>query len=237
MARKSQSGVEVARAGEAGSDDMRERIRLLALQLLVRFGVRGCTFGDIADALSITRANVHYHFGSKTALIDEVVADYVEATAQRLRLLWSHETLSLDEKIEATIALDRARCDSVESGQAWNLITRMRGEEDALSAKSISVVRQFTVDLGKSVLFGMEQAVRQGELASDTPVEDVAVHLVNIIDTAGLTTMDADGFGRLETVYRGFFRMLVAAHPGQTDVSEVNAAARQRRKSTAKLHA
>ena len=47
---------------------MRERIRALALDLLIQFGYRGMSFGDLATALNTTRANIHYHFGSKTDL-------------------------------------------------------------------------------------------------------------------------------------------------------------------------
>lgn len=197
--------------------DTRERIKQLALELLVKFGVRGCTFGDIADELRITRANVHYHFGSKNALIDEVVSSYVEATTDRFRAVWVDDTMLLAEKVRATIAINRGRYDAFnasQSGQAWSLVTRMRGEEEALSPESVAVVRKFTTDLHASIMEGMQQAVQRGELSPQAPLGDVVTQLVNIVNSAGLTTMDARNFERLETVYRGFLEMLLVAYGG-----------------------
>ncbi|WP_447778134.1 TetR/AcrR family transcriptional regulator [Variovorax boronicumulans] len=199
---------------------MRDRIKQLAQELLVKYGVRGCTFSDIAKVLSITRANVHYHFGSKSALIDEAVASYISMTTDRFRSVWVNESKLLEEKVHATIAINRSRYDyfnSTTSGQSWSLITRMRGEEDALSAKSVAVVHQFTVDLYSSIMAGMEQAVRRGELSAEAPLPDVVTQLVNIINCAGLTTMDTRSFERLEAIYRGFLRMLLAAYGSEAE--------------------
>jgi AcrR family transcriptional regulator len=207
----------------ASNGDTRERIRQLALELLVKFGVRGCTFGDIADELGITRANVHYHFGSKNALIDEVVSSYVEATTERFRAVWVDEAMSLAEKVQASISINRGRYDAFnasQSGQAWSLVTRMRGEEDALSPESVAVVRKFTTDLHASILVGMQQAVQRGELSPQAPLGDVVTQLVNIVNSAGLTTMDARNFERLEAVYRGFLEMLLAAYGGDASAQE-----------------
>ena len=44
---------------------MRDRVKELALEFLIKHGYRGVSFGDLADALETTRANIHYHFGNK----------------------------------------------------------------------------------------------------------------------------------------------------------------------------
>lgn len=207
-------------APDAGSD-MRERIQYVAQELLVKVGVRGCTFGDIAEKLQITRANVHYHFGSKSDLIDAVIARYISEVTERFRSVWVNEAMTVAQKVEATIALNRARYEHFNAnggGQGWSLITRMRGEEDALSAESSKTVHQFSKDLADAVLIGLNQAIQVGELRSDAPAQEICVQLVNIINCAGLTTMDALDFSRLEAVYRSFLRMLLAAY-GQARVS------------------
>ena len=194
---------------------MRSRIEALAQELLVKYGVRGCTFNEIAEELGITRANVHYHFGNKSDLVDEVIARYITDMTERFRLVWVAADRSISDKIEGTIALNRARYATYNQnggGQGWSLITRMRGEEDALSAQSVRTVRQFTKDLAEAVQLGLQQAIARGELVADAPLQDIGIQLVNIINCAGLTTMDALDFARLEEVYRSFQRMLLAAY-------------------------
>lgn len=137
--------------------------------------------------------------------------------------------MSLAEKIEATVAINRSRYDAFngsQSGQAWSLVTRMRGEEEALSAESVAVVRKFTADLHAAILLGMQQAVQRGELSPQAPLGDVVTQLVNIVNSAGLTTMDARNFERLEAVYRGFLEMLLAAYGGASAPGGAQQAAR-----------
>ncbi|MGK8890307.1 TetR/AcrR family transcriptional regulator [Burkholderia gladioli] len=56
---------------------MREKIKQVATELLISRGFNGTSYGDIATRLGVTTTNIHYHFGNKQALVDEVVADYV----------------------------------------------------------------------------------------------------------------------------------------------------------------
>src|SRR5262245_48194330 len=89
--------------------DIRQAIKDVALELLVRNGYRGASFGDIAEELGITRANIHYHFGGKQALVEEVLEDYVQVTLGALRQVWSSENSSLGAKIEMMIGVSRKR--------------------------------------------------------------------------------------------------------------------------------
>ena len=118
--------------------DSRTAIKGLALDLLVRKGYRGMGFAEIAGTLGITRANIHYHFGSKDGLIDEVLADYVETTLVRLALIWEDDGTSLSQKLDATLAHSRERFRHFNPGSGaprpWSLISRLRQDEALLSA-------------------------------------------------------------------------------------------------------
>jgi AcrR family transcriptional regulator len=46
----------------------RERIKAIAEDLYVLRGHDGFSFGDIAEAVGTTRANIHHHFGNKRRL-------------------------------------------------------------------------------------------------------------------------------------------------------------------------
>src|ERR1700730_4735212 len=72
-----------------GPQQMRDRVKELALEFLIKHGYRGVSFGDLADALETTRANIHYHFGNKEGLVEAVLEDYVDVTSADLHAIWT----------------------------------------------------------------------------------------------------------------------------------------------------
>lgn len=192
------------------------RIKTVATEMLIRRGYRGASFGDVADALGITRANIHYHFGNKNALVEEVLDDYINSTLARFRAIWTRMDSTLSDRVEETIAFNRerhARFNALADGGApWSLIGRMRGDSDALSPKSIASLRRFSSELAASVAIGVAYAVSRGELSTRAPIEDIVILLVSIANSAGPTTHDAASFQRLEDLYRAFLRTTIAAY-------------------------
>jgi AcrR family transcriptional regulator len=194
---------------------MRERIKELALDLLIQHGYRGMSFGDLAEGLQTTRANIHYHFGNKEGLVEEVLEDYVRTTSEHLFEIWTRTDTTFVDKIRATIEYSRTRHlrYNSESGQGrpWSLISRMRQDSDALTPKGRAVLQQFGKDLFRSILIAIEHAKAAHELAEETPSEDVALQLVAIANSAGPITQDAENFERLEQLYMAFARLVIHA--------------------------
>ena len=195
---------------------MREKIKTVATELLIRRGYRGASFGDIAEALSTTRANIHYHFGNKNALIEEVIEDYVRSTVARFHEIWTNNNSTLAEKIDATMAFNRQRYrrfnSPTDNGHSWSLISRMRADSDSLSPKSLATLRRFASELATAVTIGVAGAVSRGELSPATPVNDVVVQFVGIVNSAGPITQDAANFDRLEQLYRAVLNTTMAAY-------------------------
>ncbi len=198
--------------------DSRTAIKRLALDLLVRRGYRGMSFAAIAAALGTTRANIHYHFGSKDGLIDEVLADYVETTLVRLALIWEDEATSLRHKLEATLAHSRERFRHFNPGpgapRPWSLISRLRQDEELLSAAGAARLRRFTTELQAVFARGLAHAAAAGELRADlgiTPAATAALFVV-IADNAAPITMAQNGIGGLEAAYASL-ATLVAGPP------------------------
>lgn len=192
--------------------DTRQAIKDTALELLVRNGYRGASFGDIAEELGITRANIHYHFGGKQALVEEVLADYVQVTLGALRQVWSAENSSLGDKIEAMIGVSRKRFQHFnaegKNGQPWSLISRLRQDADLLSAKGRQMLDHFGSELLAIFDQALSTAAARGELAANARPADAALILAAIADNAAPITLTEGGFERLETVYRGLQRMI-----------------------------
>ncbi len=184
---------------------MRAQIKLVAEELLVKHGYRGLSFRQIAEILNTTRANLHYHFGSKDGLVEEVLEDYTVSTMNRYRDVLTDTTTTLRTKIEAIIKLNRERYlkynPDGDHGNPWSLMTRLRSDSDALNDKMrnrlVAVMREFEM----LVSVGVRAAVQSGELQPDTPQEHIVIQLVTIIHYAGLVTRDNGKFGRLTDLW------------------------------------
>lgn len=209
---------------------MRARIKSLALDLLIQHGYRGVSFGDMAKALRTTRANIHYHFGNKQNLVQEVLEDYVEATLAALREVWTTPGLTLACKIEAMVEFSRKRYAKYnppgKKGRPWSLIARMRQDSDALTPKCRAALRRFGKELYDCIVVAIEDAKTRHEFAASMPVEDIALQLVSIANSAGPITQDAGDFDRLEQLYAAFARIMTQAF-GQGGAARGSASVRR----------
>jgi TetR/AcrR family transcriptional repressor of nem operon len=195
---------------------MRDEIKGVATELLIRHGYQGFRFREIADRIGITRANIHYHFGSKQKLVDEVVCDYVASTLARIEPVWMDDGLTLETKIRTMMEFNRERYmrynPSGATGRPWSLIARARLDRELVGAEARQTTIDFGIAMERLVRRAVRRAIEQGELVPDTPVKDVALQLVAIVNSADPITQDAGSFERLEQLYRGFARILLHAY-------------------------
>lgn len=184
---------------------MREKIKLAAVDLITRRGYHAVTFREIAEAVKTTRANLHYHFGSKDKLIEEVLADYAAATTDFYRSTFTTPHISLREKMRRIRNFLKERYDRFNpdglSSDPWSLSARLRSDWEALSPEMKSLMRNFTAENEISVRIGVALAVSSGELREDTPQENVSLLLVNNILYAANITRDMQSFDRLAELW------------------------------------
>jgi AcrR family transcriptional regulator len=194
---------------------MRAKIKSLALDLLIQHGYRGMSFGALAAALDTTRANIHYHFGHKQGLVEEVLLDYVRDTTEAMQAIWTDSDEPFVAKIERNVEYSRRRYlrynQPGREGRNWSLIARMRQDSNVLTAKGHEALQQFSRDLAANIVTAIEDAKRRGEFVAWMPVEDVALQLVGIANSAAPITQDAGNFARLEQLYLGFTRIIIQA--------------------------
>lgn len=195
---------------------MRDKIKSVTAELLVRHGYRGLRFGEIATRLGTTRANIHYHFGTKHRLIEEVVEDYLRETLARYRAIWTAEGASLEDRIAATMAFNRERYRKFNKddhgGKPWSLIARMRFERDLLSERTNAALGAFGAELDAMITDGVQSAKERGELAPEAPVRDIALQLFCIANSAGSITQETGSFEALEHLYLGFARIVAQSY-------------------------
>ncbi|MGE0006231.1 MAG: TetR/AcrR family transcriptional regulator [Parvibaculaceae bacterium] len=194
---------------------MRTQIKVLAEELLIRNGYRGMSFGIIAAKLKMTRANIHYHFGNKSSLVEEIIEDYVRTTLEGLRGIWAAADLSFTEKIALMTEHSRRRYLKYnppgKKGRPWSLIARMRQDSECLTPNGRISLQRFGKDLNSYITVAIETAKAKGEFVDTMPTEDVALQLVSIANSAAPITQDAGDFERLEQLYAGFTRIISVA--------------------------
>ncbi|MEQ1770783.1 MAG: TetR/AcrR family transcriptional regulator, partial [Devosia sp.] len=188
----------------------RNAIKRVAEELLVRHGYRGMGYAEIATRLGITRANIHYHFGSKAELIDEVLVDYVAATLASLRKVWATEGIKLSTKLKRMLALSRQRYDRFNDGsepvRPWSLISRLRQDQEVLTPAGRAQLSLFSVELRDIFAGALSHAAAAGEVRAD--IAAATTLLVAIADSAAPISIAEGGFAGLEAAYAAVARLI-----------------------------
>lgn len=194
---------------------LKEQVEALSVELLVRHGHQGFRYRDLADRLGATRAAIHYHYGPKGALIDKVVVAYIEQLLETWARNWSSDARFADKilgMMEANHARFRAFNPNPGDNNPWSLIGRMRLDSHLIGPEAHAAMEKFGMTLERMIVKAAQEAIAKGELAPTMPVQDVALQLAAIADSAGAITQDGGGFARLDRLYRSFARILDDAY-------------------------
>lgn len=200
----------------AAEHNSRDKIKVVASDLVTMRGYHAVTFREIAEAVKTTRANLHYHFGSKDKLIEEVLADYAAATLDFYRSTFTAPQTSLREKMRRVRDFLKARYNRFNpdglTSHPWSLSARLRSDWEALSPQMRETMREFSSENDISVRIGIGLAINSGELRADTPQEDVALLLLNNILYAANVTRDTQSFDRLTALWEATMDAIEGAY-------------------------
>lgn len=195
---------------------MRDNIKKVATELLIRHGLHATSFRLVAERLDITTTNIHYHFGNKEKLVEEVVREYVANTCARHKQIWENPNRTLPEKLRDVAAFNHTRYKAYnrgkKSGQPWSLIGRLRLEGEALSPGAREALASFTDEVHAAIQVAVQMAHEKGEIVDDAPLDDIAFLLVNIVNSSSVFTQDAGSFERLEQFFEAFNRVMLSAY-------------------------
>lgn len=199
---------------------MKERIKEVATDMLIEHGSLGFRFQQIAQALDCTRGNIHYHYRHKHELVEDVTIEYCQRTIGHFDQIWLSAS-SLSEKIRLSMQFNEMRYlkrnPQGNTSNPWSLIARMRLESALITPAAREALARYSHDLQRSVAAGVRQAVESGELKPDTPVELVALPIIEMANSADPITRDAGRFDRLRLMYEAIDRLIHDAYgtPGQ----------------------
>ena len=93
-------GPRVRRRSETG-DAVRQRIKARATELFIRHGYNGVTFLDLGKDLGINHSLIHYHFGTKAKLAEEVLRDFADSGIRENQAIWADPDAPLRDKFVA----------------------------------------------------------------------------------------------------------------------------------------
>ena len=194
---------------------MRERIRTVAEDLYVLRGYGGFSFGDIADALGTTRANVHHHFGSKQRLMAELIEGFADDAERRIGACWAQRQATLAARMQAQLDDLRRFYERFNPApgdrNVWSPLARIRldlpvlGELGARALERVD--RAYELALARAVA----RAIDAGELVPDTPGEDIVRILRVTILSCGPITQDSARFAEVEHLFAALQRLIMAA--------------------------
>lgn len=195
---------------------MKRAIKRVMTDLMIRHGYRGASIRLAAEALGVTTTNVFYHFGSKEALCDLVIEDYVDEALAGHGAIWRDPELALTDKLNRFLEFNRKRYrrynGRVDRGRPWSLIGRMRLESDLLGACAQAQLSRFREGLHQHILNAVEIARARGELKPDAPVDEIAILIVNLANSSSVFTQDAGSFERLEKLVQAIGRLITTAY-------------------------
>jgi AcrR family transcriptional regulator len=195
---------------------VRDRIKAVATDLFIAHGIRGLTFGLLAERLGVPRPNIHYYFSTKQILAEEVLTDYAAGVVALYDAVWTVTHLSLPAKFEGSLAAIRERYRRFNppgsEGRSWGLLTRFQQERDALTPAMLETLRKSGTKLEQCGSIAVRQSFDRGELVPDTPQDEVSLLVANAIRFTGALTTKASHFNRVEAHYRAVRNIIGKAY-------------------------
>lgn len=195
---------------------MRERIKELTKDYLIRDGYAGFRFQDLASELNVTRASIHYHFSSKQKLCEEVILEAVDKSIEMYRSMLRDGEFTYSERVRSIMNINRQRYlhynPTGVTANPWALISRMRLEQHELSPMIRQKLAQFRTELQVNIEESLKHAIARNELRADTPIHVVALLLISIINSSDPTTRDTSSFDAMERLYLGYIDVVNAGY-------------------------
>lgn len=204
-----------ARPGPGRDAPMRDRIKAVAAEFYVLRGHDGFSFGDIAQAIGTTRANIHHHFGNKRQLMAELIDGFVADAQARIAANWSAPGTGFADRLAANVEDLRRFYERFnrEPGarHVWSPISRIRLDFPALGDLAQHALERVGAAYDTCVRRAVEDAIAAGELRPDTPADDVTRIVRTTLLTCAPMTQDSGGFADLERLFAALARTILAA--------------------------
>ncbi|MCH2559345.1 MAG: TetR/AcrR family transcriptional regulator [Alcanivorax sp.] len=200
---------------QLGQPPMKAQIKDAARALFIQRGISDVSYGDIAEVVNTTRANLHYHFGNKSALIEEVFQETFDDLEAQFQDVWARPGLTLAERI-TLVARDCERRfyefnDTAKGRNPWSLSARVRFERHLISERTQEGISEMSRHFEEFVAHAVKLAIGEGELRPDTPVRQVVMLITPLWYFGSLLTQHS-GLTKLLDHYQAVIDTVTAAY-------------------------
>jgi AcrR family transcriptional regulator len=193
----------------------RERIRAIAAELYVLRGHDGFSFADIADAIGTTRANIHHHFGNKRQLMAELIEQFVADAEARIRHHWIGADAAFSARLAEQLADLRRFYNRFNKApgdrHVWSPLARLRLDLPVLGELAVHALERVDRVYDSCLRRAVADAIASGELAENTPADDVARVLRMTLLSCAPMTQDTGSFREIAHLFAAIDRMIAAA--------------------------
>jgi TetR/AcrR family transcriptional regulator, transcriptional repressor for nem operon len=171
--------------GRVGFVDTRTQIIEVAGDLIQKVGVAGFSYADVAEAVGIRKASIHYHFPSKGDLVEAVAADIREVYGALLMqaIEGPDPWAPLDVMVEKSRAM-------MQAGQQMCPASSMLASRAALSDGAAETMRTLMCDgmagMGAAFDRGRAAGVMQFVGAGEDQARLVMSAMLGAVQGAGL---------------------------------------------------
>lgn len=211
------------RRSESG-EAVRQKVKALATEMFIRHGYNGVTFLDLSKALGINHSLIHYHFGTKAQLAEEVLKDFSETGIRENQQIWGNPEVSLFDKfVAARNRMYRRFLLFNPSGKMQHptgLVSRFSMDAESLTPTLRDMVKATQESLDNCVEGAVRIAIEREELVADTPVQLIVLQISAILFVAGPTARYGWEFNRLDDHFKGTLITLMRAFGVQRDLTE-----------------
>jgi AcrR family transcriptional regulator len=205
----------IAHPSPSSTAPTRERIKAVAEDLYVLRGHDRFSFGDIAEVIGTTRANIHHHFGNKQRLMTELIEGFAADAQSRIELHWTKPGLTLPERLNLQLddlrrfykRFNPRRGDR----NVWSPISRLRLDLPVLGAAAIEALDRINHVYDDCLRRALTDAVASGELAENTPIGDLAGMLRVTLLSCPPMTQDTGDFAEIENLFAALDRTIISA--------------------------
>lgn len=202
------------RRSESG-EAVRREVKTLATEMFIRRGYNGVTFLDLSKELGINHSLIHYHFGTKAKLAEEVLNDFSDTGIRENTAIWGDREASLFDKfIAARDRMYRRFLLFNPTGKMQHptgLVSRFSMDAESLTPVLRNMVRATQESLDACIEDAVRIAIDREELVPETPVQLVMLQISSILFVAGPTARYGWEFTRLDDHFRGTLITLMRA--------------------------
>ncbi|AKG34786.1 TetR/AcrR family transcriptional regulator [Paenibacillus durus] len=170
------------------------------LTLVQERGYNGFSYADIAEAIGIRKASIHYHFPSKQALVQAVLIRYRREFMDKLQQI-HEQPISWRQKLQSFFGLYR---ETLEKNTKLCLCSMMAAELNSFPAEIRDELNNFFDANTTWIEYVLNQGKLEGELTFSNGALEQAKTLIAFVQGAQLMSRTSGEIGYYDSLVSNY---------------------------------